>query len=191
MRAFLAVPLMPEDGGVVGALQESLASMPALEEFRWIPPSNVHLTLRFLGEIDEDEAERAGGALEAAAGGAEGFELLLERFGVFPHLRSPNVLWAGPVACPPALEAFVRRLSGGLSRAGLPAADRPFKPHLTIGRRRGRGRPPGGLEGELVAAEHRWLSPPLRLRMEEAVLFRSELRPGGAIYAPIRRAPLA
>ena len=182
---------MPEVGDSLRLLQESLGTLPALAEFRWIPPQNIHLTLRFLGEIGEDEARRAGEALEAAAREGRAFEMPLERFGVFPHLRSPNVLWAGPGQCPKTLEAFAERLSGGLAGAGFPPEGRPFQAHLTIGRRRVRGRPPAGLEGELDAAERRWLSPPLRLWMGEATLFRSELRPGGAIYTPVHRALLA
>jgi len=191
LRAFLAIPLMPEGGDPLRSLQASLGTLPALAEFRWIPPQNIHLTVRFLGEIGEDEASRAGKALEAAACGARAFEMAIERFGVFPHLRIPNVLWAGPEKCPGALEEFVERLSGGLAEAGFPPESRPFQAHLTIGRRRVKGRPPAGLEGELDAAERRWLSPPLRLWMKEGALFRSELRPGGAIYTPVHRALLA
>jgi 2'-5' RNA ligase len=191
LRTFLAIPLLPEERGALRSLQESLGTLPALAEFRWIPPQNVHLTLRFLGEIGEAEARRAGEALEAAAREGRAFELSLERFGVFPHLRSPNVLWTGPERSPQPLEEFVGRLFDGLGAAGFSPEDRPFRAHLTIGRRRVKGRPPAGLEGELNAAERRWLSPPLRLWMGEAVLFRSELRPGGAIYTPVHRSPLS
>jgi 2'-5' RNA ligase len=191
VRAFLAIPLMTEEAGALRSLQESLASLPALAEFRWIPPQNIHLTLRFLGEIGEAEARLAGEALEAAASGARAFELPLERFGVFPHLRSPSVLWAGPRQSPQPLEEFVERLFARLDAAGFPPEERPFRSHLTIGRRRIKSRSPAGLEGELDAAERRWLSPPLQLRMSEAVLFRSALRPGGAIYTPIRRSALS
>jgi len=190
LRAFLAIPLPAEGAAALRSLQESLRTLSALEEFRWVAPRNIHLTLRFLGEIDEARARSAGEALGAAASRGSAFELSFERFGVFPHLRSPNVLWTGPSETPQALRALVEALFEELERAGFPREERPFRAHLTLARRRGRRRPPPGLEGELVAAEQRWLVPPPSFRVEEAVLFQSELRPGGAIYTPIRRHPL-
>ncbi|MEE9273976.1 MAG: RNA 2',3'-cyclic phosphodiesterase [bacterium] len=190
MRAFLAVPLPPDFRPAVESLQENLGSLSALGEFRWIPAGNVHLTLRFLGEIGEEEARAAGDALEAAAAEGAEFELRLERFGVFPHLKSPNVLWAGPNEVPPALAALAGALGGALEEAGFPREGRPFQAHLTLGRRRGRGRAPAGLEGELEAAESRWLQPPPSFRTAEAALFRSDLRPSGAIYTPVRQVAL-
>jgi len=191
MRAFLAIPLVPEEAGKLRALQESLTSLPALGEFRWTPVQNIHLTLRFLGDIGESQAARAGDVLEAAAARCRPFEMPLDRFGVFPHLRSPSVLWGGPERTPGPLADFAERLLEEMDAAGFPAEERPFRAHLTLARRRVKGRPPAGLEGELAAAEGRWLSPPPRFRMGEAGLFRSALRPGGAIYILIRRAPFS
>ena len=187
MRAFLAISLLPEEECKLRLLQESLASLPALSEFRWTLPQNIHLTLRFFGEIEDAQAAQAAQALETIARDSHPFELLLDRLGVFPHLRNPNVLWVGPEQSPPPLETFVERLFEGLKAANFPSEDRPFRAHLTIARRRVKGRPPAGLEGELDAAERRWLSPPLRLWMKEAGIFRSDLRPNGAIHTPVHR----
>lgn len=190
MRAFLAIPLPGGFLPVLESLQENLRRLAALNEFRWIPGENVHLTLRFLGEIGEEQAAGAGRALEEAAGGVAPFELRFERFGVFPHLKNPNVLWVGPNQCPEPLVAFAAKLADGLEGAGFSPEKRLFRPHLTMARRRVRRRPPSGLEGELEAAERRWLQPAPSFRAAEACLFCSELRPSGAIYTPLNRVSL-
>lgn len=190
MRAFAAIPFGEEDREIIESLQRSLAAMPALADFRRARAGSVHLTLRFLGEIEEARAEAAAGALRRAGEGAPAFDVPLERFGVFPHMKRPGALWAGPRQAPAPLAALESSLSRRLAEAGFPAEDRPFRPHLTLARRRSRDRPPPGLEGELEVAERRWLSPPPLLRAREAVLFRSELGPGGAAHATLARVAL-
>ncbi len=190
MRAFAAIPFGEEEREILESLQRSLAAMPALADFRWARAGGVHLTLRFLGEIEEARAEAAAEALRLAGKDAPAFEVPLERFGVFPHLKRPGALWAGPQEAPAPLAALEARLSRHLAEAGFPAEDRPFRPHMTLARRRSRDRPPAGLEGELEVAERRWLSPPPLLRAREAVLLRSELGPGGAVHTTLAKVAL-
>lgn len=191
VRAFLAIPFRADEHRLLKSLQEALAAMPALGDFRWAKPENMHVTLRFLGEVGEERAEAAAEALRRAALDAPAFDVPLERFGVFPHLRRPGVLWAGPAETPAPLANLEARLSRHLAEAGFPAVEeRRLRAHVTLARRRVRARPPAGLEGELEVAERRWLTPPPALRAREAALFRSELLPSGAIHAALARAPL-
>lgn len=194
MRAFVAVPVPAGLHPALAALQAHLTELPALDEFRWIPVQNLHLTLRFLGEVDEDRVPDIEAALRAAVSGARAVDLPLERFGVFPHLKRPNVLWTGPNETPASLTEMAGVLNARLEEAGFPREEgaRPFAAHLTLARRRVKGRPPAGLEGELEAAEGRWLRPPPQLPVREAALYRSELQPRGAIYTAIHteRLPL-
>ena len=190
MRAFLAIPFGPDEHRLLVSLQSSLATMPALDDFRWMRPQNIHVTLRFLGDIEEEQAAAAAEVLRRAGEGAPVFDISIDRFGVFPHLKRPNVLWAGPSETPEPLVEFEASLSRYLVEAGFPSAEGPFRPHLTIARRRSRDRPLAGLEGELEVAEQRWLTPPLICRAREAVLFRSELNPSGAIHTTLEKVTL-
>lgn len=187
MRAFLAIPFSPDEHEKLESLQESLATMPALDDFRWMRPKNIHITLRFLGDIEDAQAGAAAEALRRAGEGASAFDISVDRFGVFPHLKRPNVLWAGPSVLPEPLAKLESRLSRYLAEGGFPLGEGQFRPHLTIARRRARDRPPAGLEGELEIAEQRWLTPPLFCRAREAVLFRSELNPSGAIHTVLEK----
>ncbi len=191
MRAFLAIPFRADAHRLLKSLQESLSTMPALGDFRWVRPENTHVTLRFLGDVGEERAEAAADALRRAAAGAPTFDVPLERFGVFPHLRRPGALWAGPAETPEPLAQLVARLSRHLAEAGFPAGEgRRFRAHVTLARRRSRRRPPASMEGELEVAERRWLTPPPVFRAREAALFRSELLPSGATHAALARVPL-
>ena len=187
MRAFLAIPFNADEHEKLKSLQESLATMPALDDFRWMRPKNIHITLRFLGDIEDARAEAAAEALRRAGEGASTFDIPIDRFGVFPHLKRPGVLWVGPSELPEPLAKLEIHLSRYLTEAGFPSREGPFRPHLTIARRRSRDRPPAGLEGELEIAEQRWLMPPLVCRAHEAVLFRSELNPSGAIHTVLEK----
>ena len=100
MRAFLAIPFSPDEHKMLESLQVSLATMPALDDFRWARPENIHITLRFLGDIEEEQAEAAAEALRRVGEGAPAFDISIDRFGVFPNLKRPNVLWTGPSETP-------------------------------------------------------------------------------------------
>ena len=191
MRAFIGIPLREEGAAVVAALGENLDQFPHFSAFRRVPPANVHLTLRFLGEISDDQAAAAAGALASACAGARAFSFALERLGAFPRPGSPSVLWAGPAETPPALARLAGDLESALATSGFEPEDRPFRPHLTLARRRRRERVPKGLAAALREAEEARLRPPPFLEMREAVLFQSELRPGGAVYTALHTASLS
>ncbi len=204
MRAFLAALLPPAGHLAVEEIQQCLRGHDAFSDFRWVPPANVHLTLRFLGEITEEEAGPVAAALEAACLQGRACSLELNRLGVFPNPKNPGVIWAGPAAPPAALLSLEAGLSAGLEAAGFGAEarpdrpSRPFRPHLTLARRRRRGRgrgrergrPPNDLAQALREAERRCLASRPTLFITEAALFKSELRPGGAVHTVLRRAGL-
>jgi len=132
MRTFIAIEL-PE------ATRRELQGM--VEHLRrsgirasWVRPDRMHLTLRFLGEIDDDQAGIAGEFLAKGCSGISAFECAVQGAGAFPDVRHPSVIWAG-----------VGPLEGGLSEVqtvaekaaasiDLKPENRPFRPHLTLGR---------------------------------------------------------
>ncbi len=189
MRAFVAIPPSNDAMHAVHELQEYLRKFPPFADFRWIPSSNVHMTLRFLGDISEEEAAAAASALDAVCARGRSFSFPLECLGVFPRPRNPGVLWAGSHHSPVELLKLAESLAGELESAGFPAEDRLFRPHLTLARRRRNARSLKGVNEALKEAEKKWLSPPILVPSTEAVLFRSDLRPGGAVYQAVRRVP--
>ena len=107
---------------------------------------DLHLTLKFFGEVASDRLDVIGEALRFAADGAEALSLRLGELGAFPSRSRPRILWVG-VKGPPALELLQDRIERGSEAIGFPPEGAPFQPHVTLGRvREGQRLPAGGLE---------------------------------------------
>ncbi len=154
---------------------------------KWVRPEGIHLTLKFLGEVDDAREAELQDALRRAVAGSKALPLAVGGFGVFPDLRRPRVVWAG-IAPDPALELLQHGVEREFGPLGFPPEGRAFRPHLTLGRagREARARDFEGLEAALGA-----------LRFEETVvvetldLMRSTLEQGGAVYQVIHRERLS
>jgi 2'-5' RNA ligase len=153
---------------------------------RWVPPENVHLTLKFLGEVPEGRVPEICSAVDSAVAGAGPFEMAVSGFGAFPSLRRPRVVWAGIELSPP-LERLQAELERALAAIGFPKEDRPYHPHLTLGRTQ-KYASASEFEGfaELVG----------RLEYDDAFhvravdVMRSRLMPSGALYDVVHSAGL-
>jgi 2'-5' RNA ligase len=176
VRAFLALELEPAVREAVGELQRQLH--PRLGSIRLTRPGGLHLTLRFLGDTSPRAIEAMRPRLERAAAACPPAEARLGGLGTFPERGSPRVLWLGIEVPPPVLE-LREACERAAVAAGFPAEPRAFRAHLTLGRWRERAPRP-----ELPPAD---LGP---ARLDTLVLFRSDLRPGGAVYEPLARFPL-
>src|SRR2546428_1507818 len=108
------------------------------EGVSWVKPDNLHYTLRFLGELGEDGAGRAAEAAREAAEPRQAFEASLGAFGAFPNSRRASVLWISLAEGSTPMVELARALEEALRRRGFDRADRPFSPHLTLGRVRAR-----------------------------------------------------
>jgi len=172
-RLFLAVPLPDR---VREELADHLAAHPL--PGRAVPPANWHLTLRFLGDTDAEEAERLAATLAAAAFPAA-FEVRLGGFGAFPRPARARVAWLGLVAGTEPLAELAAAVEAAVRRAGLPAEHRPFSPHLTLARLRD----PQDVRAALAAL------PPFEavVPVHEVVLHRSHLGAGPPRYEAVRR----
>lgn len=183
MRLFLAV--FPPDDVQVAASRaaDALRASPGGRGVAWVKRENLHWTLRFLGERDEAEASRAAQALRAAAVGHAPFDVALSGAGAFPNARRARVLWLGLAEGDAPLRALAASLERALRELGFAAADKPFAPHLTLGRVRERDADwSAGLAALRVDAP--------RFRVGEARLVRSTLAPGGSRYETLERVPL-
>lgn len=153
---------------------------------RWVPAENVHLTLKFLGEVPEKQLPELLSAVDRAVRGIGAFDMRLGGFGAFPSLRRPSVVWTG-VELSPTLASLQRQVEEALAEIGFPREERRFHPHLTLGRARKRTSPAEfrGLDELIQRLEYSD-----SFRVEAVDVMRSQLMPAGAIYDVVRAAGL-
>lgn len=184
MRAFVAIDFDPGLKSAVGDLVRRLEATRA--DVRWTKAGGFHLTLMFLGEIDEAQSGRVMTALGEVVGRHRPFALRLQGTGAFPGERNPRVLWIG-VAAGPRLAELQDDLEKALESEGFAREERPFKPHLTLGRVKGRGRPLERLMAELAAHGQDDFG---GMTVRKLALIESRLHPQGAEYRIVREAEL-
>ena len=178
MRAFIAIDLDPE---IKKNISDFLRRLKKLEQPKvgWIKEQGMHLTLKFLGEIDEAQATRVQGLMKDVAALARAFSLKFQGTGFFPPPpKLPRVLWIG-AAGEPTLGELQERLESGLEKLGFSRENRPFHPHLTLGRVKS----PAGL-GEVIAELEKNKEAGFgEMVVKKVTLFKSTLRPSGAEYS--------
>ena len=181
-RTFICLEL-PETVRVhAGALQGRLAGLG--DKIRWVNPRNLHLTLRFLGEISPSQVEIVCLAVRSAAARTDAFPIHLSGTGCFPSPRRPRAFWIG-VADASNLIRLYEAVELELFSAGFPREARPFSPHLTLGRVRV-DRSSARL-GEVMTGAEFDTAPFL---VTNVTVMKSELRQLGAVYTPLARGPL-
>jgi 2'-5' RNA ligase len=185
MRLFVAVNLpRSERRAAFGATRRLRAGhLPV----RWVAEDALHITLKFLGEVDGGRIEAIGAALAGAVRAARPFEVALGGFGVFPDHQRPRVFWLG-VEHHPALELLANDVELAMGALGFDSELKPFQPHLTIGRARKDAKPSAFHDLEALTAD---LDYAAVLRVESVDLMQSTLGPQGPSYRVVHRAPLA
>lgn len=188
LRSFIAIELP-------AALQEAIyrACLPLRQALgsslvRWVPPQNLHLTLKFLGDVSSANLDLLKQMLRAETERQPPFELEVGMLGSFPNLKRARVIWVG-IQAPAALTTLQRNIETAAARLGYLSEERRFSPHLTVGR----------------VSQHATLADQQKIRtlLESAqigvigqaqvtsvCLFRSDLQPTGAVYTPLFEAPL-
>lgn len=171
------------------ALEPLREHKPALP-VKWVPPANIHLSLKFLGEVDQAREPELHDALRRAAGmgaGERALVLQVAGCGVFPDYRRPHVLWIG-VAPDPALELLQHGVEQAFAPLGFPTEARPFRPHVTVGRagREARPRAFAGLEEAMAAVTFTTTA-----TVTEVELMQSTLQAGGPVYQAKHRERLS
>jgi RNA 2',3'-cyclic 3'-phosphodiesterase len=135
VRAFVAVFPPPE---VSRALIAAARELPVTGEVRWVRPENVHLTLKFLGDVSQDDLRRVAEALDPIRLRHEPFEVSPSGFGAFPSARRARIVWAGIGEGSELLRAMAEDVEASLEPLGFGRENRAYMPHLTLGRARGR-----------------------------------------------------
>lgn len=188
IRAFIAIDISPEIHQkleeITNQLRDELRNVPV----RWVPVENIHLTLKFLGNVSVANLTVLKDILTTEASNHAPFDISIGELGAFPSNRRPRVIWIN-VQAPSDLEAVQRGIESETARLGYEREDRPFSPHLTIGR----------VSRNANAGQVRRLGEVLdrykvgflgAMRVRAIHLYQSDLSPSGAIYTQLFSANL-
>lgn len=176
MRAFIATELVSEIRMRLAEVRDR--GWVSGRSVRWVKTDQMHVTLKFFKEIPYSAVSDVTSAIQIASEGFGPFELEVIGLGFFPDARRPRVYWAGIQDVEGALSKLYEKLGDALEDLGFGRETRPFKPHLTLARFRGKADrlPPAGEgEDEFFGSQ----------TVNEIVLFKSELRPQGPLYTPL------
>jgi len=188
-RAFIAVNLTPDVLDRISQVVMELRDEIGGDFIRWIPVENMHLTLKFLGDVSISNLERIKEVIQTAASSHPVFAVSTGGVGAFPSVQRARVVWAG-VEGPPTMTSLQRMIDMETARLGYASENRAYKPHLTLGR----------VSRNVTAKNLRKIPQVLKdnrvgflgvSQIREIHLFRSDLTPTGAVYSQIYTASLA
>ena len=196
-RTFVALSLDSESARTVGSLIDGFRSR--FDRVRWATVDSLHLTLAFLGDVDDVKLADVCHAIQGAAAQHDAFSLSLHGLGTFPDAGNPRVFWVGIRDGRAESIALADDLWTGFEEIGFVRESRPFTPHLTIGLRRDSRRGGGGRAhrpdeawveelAEEFARRADWEA--CVMRVDQVVAYASESSPAGPQYSVIARAPL-
>ena len=184
IRSFLAIEFPKPILKKIEEVQADLKSTHA--DVRWVSPEKIHLTLKFFGNIEESRIDLILKSIDEPIRNTLQFSLKVREVGAFPNLRNPRVIWMGLVEGREVLISLQKQIEIHLEKVGFQPEDRPFHPHLTLGRMKSsRGKE------ELVGRMEKYKEEEFGdFLVERLVLFKSDLRPTGPIYTPLRELKL-
>ena len=176
IRSFIAIELSEVLRHKLKRLLEELKKTGA--DVKWVRPESVHLTLKFLGSVSREKLENIATAVRPVVETYEPFQLTAQRIGCFPSSRNPRIVWVGLGEEGGAVARLQREIESKTADLGFPPEERPFRPHLTLGRVRSPKK-----KDSLVAMIEKISQIDLgSFPADKVILFRSDLHPEGAIY---------
>ena len=185
IRTFVAVPVSDQARDAVTSAEDDLRRAGA--DVKWVEARNIHITLKFLGNVETGQLDQLQAALRSALAGVKPLEITLSGTGTFPsgkkHVR---VVWVGITEGKQDLVKVAAAVEEGCAGLGFAREERPFSPHLTIGRVR---RESGQL-AELAARVSGYQFNPLKVEIDRVNLMRSELSPKGPTYTVLETVAL-
>jgi len=187
LRTFIAVDIPPV---IQQAIQHNVDNLRKSigDSVRWVPVHNIHLTLKFLGDVSPANVDLLTQMLRTEADSCPSFGISISGLGSFPNSKRPRVLWVG-IQAPAGLEALQRGIESATARLGYEADTRPFSPHLTIGR----------VKEHVTSSDQQRIRKTLEeikidslgtARVDSVHLYKSELKPTGSVYTKLFSAPL-
>jgi len=188
LRTFIAVEIPSAIHQAILRKTDPLRKALGTAIIRWVPVENIHLTLKFLGDVAPANVDVLTQLLDVEAGTVDPFDIQIGGLGSFPSLKRPRVLFVG-VQAPAGLEALYRRIESASARLGYPSEERGFSPHLTLGR----------VKQEASASDQQKIRRNLEelkidslgtARVDSVHLYKSELKPNGSVYTRLGSASL-
>ena len=183
IRTFIAIELPDELKQDVDKLIVGLK--PFGPEVRWVRAANLHFTLRFLGDIEKNDIPKLNEHLQTHLSKISSFKLNLAGLGCFPNMRRPRVVWLGCDGDMEMLKQVAFQVESVCEAVGFGKADKPFSPHLTIGRIK----IPQGLE-PLINRLDAVNSTTKDFTVSQVIVFKSDLSPRGPTYTPLAKIKL-
>lgn len=184
IRTFIAVELEPAQRQALRDIQETLKQERASRYVRWVAPESIHLTCKFLGAVDAQRMGELQTALVDACSGIPPFKLKIKGVGAFPNVRRPRVVWAGLEGDTAVATQLAERIQDACAKLGFPREERPFSPHLTLGR----------IKREVSSADQQFVGEMVsqaqvgelgEISARQVSIMKSDLKPSGAIYTQL------
>jgi 2'-5' RNA ligase len=188
LRTFIAVEIPSQVQRKIQEAVEPLRKELGSSLIRWVPTQNIHITLKFLGDVSPASVDHLTQILRTEADACPAFDMQMGGLGSFPSPRRPRVLFIG-IQAPAELEALYRGIESACARLGYESEKRDFSPHLTIGRVKqdasvtDQQKIRHALEGATIDSLG-------TARVNSVHLYKSELKPSGSVYTQIYSAPL-
>ena len=180
IRCFIALEIPERIQNQLARIQGTLRNQ--IQKASWVKPSNIHLTLKFLGDVDPEELESIGEAIEGVASRHRSFALRVGGLGAFPNFARPRVMWAGVKVGGERVSVLAQDINVALSDCGFPLETKRFNPHLTIARLKER------IDLRPYANQYRQYDhiDGAEMSVNTISLIQSQLHPTGAIYSTLQ-----
>jgi len=180
IRSFIAIELPP-------AVKQELTTLEGMlkkrcpDAVRWVDPQGIHITLKFLGNVDSDKIDEINMAIDEATQGLSPFRLELHEVGAFPNLNRVQVVWVGTRGDLDKLAYLQKQIESNTEQLGFPREDRAFTPHLTLGRVRNYTSPDDRKKLGQILSQTTFNSSQV-ITVDSVNLMKSQLTSAGAIY---------
>lgn len=187
-RSFIAVEIPTGIHRAIAHITQELQKELSRSMVRWVESENIHLTLKFLGDVPPGDLENLAGLLKAELAAHEPFTMSVKGLGAFPNQHRPRIIWVG-LEAPVGLAKLQKAVETTAARLEFPAEERPFSPHLTIGR----------VNQHVSQSDLARIGPVLEsthfgslgdVNVQAVRIFKSDLRPTGAVYTPMYALPM-
>ncbi len=179
-RIFIAIRVIPEEAFL--KLINSFKSALFAENIKWINPENIHITLVFLGDTEEKLIKDITQMLDKVCVESGNFELIIRGTGVFRNINDPRIIWTN-IDHSENLFKLAEKILSGLTEINIRPQDKPFKPHITIGRIKHLNG-----KGTFIKLTEQYQNTELqKLHVNEVILYESILLPQGPKYLPIEK----
>ncbi|MEW5719570.1 MAG: RNA 2',3'-cyclic phosphodiesterase [Chloroflexota bacterium] len=184
IRTFIAIELTDALHRALADAQAQFQRDRAARAVRWVAPDNIHITLKFLGDVRAALMPDLQRAVADACAGVAPFGLTLGGAGAFPNTRRPNVVWIGARGQIEIAARLAQKIDDACAALGCAREERPFAPHLTLGRVK-RDASPGERHAIGALIENARVGDLGELRVERVSVMKSELRSSGSVYSQL------